>query len=80
MTTRSDHEYLVFVRTMSGDELNDANNGDRQVEPSLTQILQVLLADCEEERYWETVCHEQKFAQHKEEQKIQLDLINALMD
>ena len=36
MTTRSGREYSVFVQTMSGDELSDMHNEDRQVEPSLT--------------------------------------------
>ena len=53
MTTRSGREYSIFVQTMSGDELSDTNNGDRQAEPSLTQMLQALLADHEEERRWE---------------------------
>ena len=60
------------------------HNEDRQAEPSLTQmlqaLLQALLADCEEERRWERVRHEQELAQHKEEQKIQLDLMKALME
>ena len=50
MTTRSGHEYSVFAQIMSGDELKDMHNDHRQVEPSLTQMLQVLLADHEEER------------------------------
>ena len=65
---------------MSGDELSDTHNNDRQAEPSLTQMLQALLADREEERRWERERHEQELAQRKEEQKIQLDLINALME
>ena len=55
MTTRSGREYSVFVQTMSGDELSDMNNDGRQAEPSLTQMLQALLADHEEERRWERV-------------------------
>ena len=31
-------------------------------------------------RYWERVYHNQKLAQHKEEQKIQLDLMKVLME
>ena len=80
MTTHSGREYSVFVQTMSGDELSDTHNDDRQAEPSLTQMLQALLAECEEERCWERVRHEQELAQHKEEQKIQLELMNALME
>ena len=80
MTTRSGHEYSIFVQTMSGDELSDMHNEDRQAEPSLTKMLQALLADCEEQRCWEKVHHEQELAQHKEEQKIQLDLMKALME
>ena len=67
MTTRSGHEYSVFPQTMSGDELSVTNNNDRLVDPSLTQMLQALLADHEEERRWERVRHEQELAQHKEE-------------
>ena len=67
MTTRSGHKYSVFAQTMSGDELSDMHNDDRQAEPSLTQMLQALLADLEEERCWERVCHEQELAQRKEE-------------
>ena len=55
MTSRSDHEYSGFVQTMSGDERSDMHNVDRQAEPTLTQILQALLADHEEERRWERV-------------------------
>ena len=73
-------EYSVIVQTMSGDELSDINNNDRQAEPSLTQMLQALLVDYEEERYWERVHHDQNLAQRKEEQKIQLDLMKALME
>ena len=65
---------------MHGDELSDTHNNDRQTEPSLTQMLQALLANREEERRWESVCHEQELAQRKEKQKIQLDLMNALME
>ena len=56
------------------------DNNDRQAEPSLTQMLQALLVDCEEERYWERVHHDQKLVQRKEEQKIQLDLMKALVE
>ena len=69
MTTRSGREYSVFLQTMSDDELSDIHNNDRQAEPSLTQMLQALLADREEERCWERVHHEQELVQHKEEQK-----------
>ena len=79
MTTCSGREYSVFVQIMSGNELSDTHNNDKQAEPSLTQMLQALLADHEEERHWERVRHEQELAQHKEEQKTQLDLMNALM-
>ena len=65
---------------MSGDELSDANNSNRQAEPSLTQMLQALLVDCEEERRWQRVCHEQELSQRKDEQKMQLELMNALME
>ena len=58
MTTHFGCEYSVFAQTMSGDELSDMNNDDRQPEPSLTQMLQALLADREKERHWERVCHE----------------------
>ena len=50
MTARSGCEYSVFVQTMNGDELSDIND-DRQPEPSLTQILQALLVDREEQRH-----------------------------
>ena len=41
MATHSGREYSVFVQTMSlsGDELSDMHNDDRQAEPSLTQML-----------------------------------------
>ena len=81
MTTRSGCEYSVFVQqTMSGNELSDTHNDDRQAEPSLTQMLQALLADREEERCRERVHHKQELSQRKEEQKLQLDLVNALME
>ena len=80
MTTCSGREYSVFAQTMSGDELSDMHNEDRQAEPSLIQMLQALLVDCEEERRWERVRHEQEMAQCKEEQNIQLDLMKALME
>ena len=67
MTTRSGREYSVFSQTISGDELSDTNNSDRSVEPSLTQMLQALLADHEEERRWKRVHHEIELAQRKEE-------------
>ena len=67
MTTRSGCEHSVFAQTMSGDELSDMHNEDRQAEPSLTQMLQALLVDCEEERCWKRVHHEQELAQCKEE-------------
>lgn len=38
---------------------------DRQI----TQMLQALLVDCEEERCWERVCDQQELAQRKEEIK-----------
>ena len=69
MTMRSGREYSVFVQTMSGDELSDTHNGDKQAEPSLTQMLQAFLADHEEERHWKRVRHRQELAQRKEEQK-----------
>ena len=69
MTTRSGREYSVFVQTMSGDELSDMNNDGRQAEPGLTQMLQALLADREEEKCWKRVHHEQELAQRKEERK-----------
>ena len=59
----SGREYSVFVQTISGDELSDMHNEDRQGEPSLTQMLQASLADREEERRWEKVSHEQELAQ-----------------
>ena len=79
MTICSGREYSVFARTMSSsdDELSDMHNDDRQVEPSLTQMLQALLVDREEERCWERVCYEQELSQRKEERKIQLDLMKA---
>ena len=70
----------VFQENVSGDELSDTNNNDRLVEPSLSQMLQALLADCEKERYWERVRYEQELAQRKEERKIQLGLMNVLME
>ena len=79
MTTCSGCEYSVFVQIMSGDELSDMHNEDRQAEPSLTKMLQALLADCEEERHWERVHHEQELAQRKEERRIQLDFMKVLM-
>ena len=79
MTTCSGCEYSVIVQTMSGDEVSDMNNDDRQAEPSLTQMLQAMLANCEEARCWERVCHEQELAQCKEEQKVLLYLMEALM-
>ena len=56
------------------------HNEDRQAEPSLTQMLQALLVDHEEERHWERVHHEQELAQRKEERKIQIDFMKALME
>ena len=35
MTMHSRCEYSVFVETMSGDELSNTHNDDRQAEPSL---------------------------------------------
>ena len=78
ITMFSGCEYSVF---MSCDELSDTNNNGRlQKEPSLTQMLHALLADCEEERFWERVCYGQELAQLKEERKIQLNLMKALME
>ena len=56
MCILSGHKYSVFAQIMSGDELSDMHNDDRRAEPSLTQMLQALLADREEERQWERVC------------------------
>ena len=44
MTTCSVCEYSVFVQIMSGDELSDMHNEDRQAEPSLTQMLQAFVS------------------------------------
>ena len=35
--------------------VSDMNHDDRQAEPSVTQMLQALLTDHEEERFWERV-------------------------
>ena len=37
-------EYSVFEQIMSGDELSDMHNEDRQAEPSLTQMLQAFVS------------------------------------
>ena len=66
MTTHSGREYSVYVQTMSGTEQTGRGNE----EPGLTQLLQALLSDCQEEIRLERVRHEQELAQHQEERRV----------
>ena len=65
---------------MSGTEQHSVNSEERHEELSSTQILQALLTDREEERRLERVRHEGELTQCKEERRIQLDLMKALIE
>ena len=54
--------------------------GRENEEPGLTQLLQALLSDRQEERCLERVRHEQELSQHQEERRVQMDLIRTLLE